>query len=323
MDINLIVWGSYSPAFNINGANLHLRFRQTVLKCHLEKVRDDPLRVFQEFSLPERSTTIFVPSHGLGDTTTCRSHISEILTLGLSAVSIDRLADNVVSLIMRMDTRKGLGFEIHADLEEVTLSFVGGDDHANERAFARITDDNGELGCCSICLDDFAVGELQLMPPYVCLIPCGHVYHENCILRWRLQSKTKRINKKQPLIKALAALARIRDLVQKDPDRAPESTKGRSDIAGAGEVKILMKLRTATSILASTCVVMVMTIRITVTMRRRRSKVAYLERMKDIGEAELLIGEENQGGISQIFHFCVSRANHCGFEWALDSNELR
>lgn len=97
-------------------------------------------------------------------------------------------------------------------------------------------------------------------------------------------------------------------------ERVRESTRGRSEIAGAREVKILMKLRTATSILASTCVVMMMRIRITVTMGMRRSKVAYLERRKDIGVAELLIGEETHGGISQIFHFYDSRANICGFE---------
>lgn len=43
-----------------------------------------------------------------------------------------------------------------------------------------------ELGCCSVCLEDFTVGG----PAIVRLIPCRHVYHQSCIVGWLRHRKT-------------------------------------------------------------------------------------------------------------------------------------
>ena len=41
-----------------------------------------------------------------------------------------------------------------------------------------ITDENDEAACCAICLEEFELGEK------VRVLPCGHKFHEDCLIPW-------------------------------------------------------------------------------------------------------------------------------------------
>ncbi len=104
--------------------------------------------------------------------------------LGLEGLSYEQL----LAMFGDGSTMKGMSEEDVAKLKAVTFEGVGGDKKAaattdeqqQEGAAAAGTnnrDESNEL-TCSICLDEFVVGD-QLVA-----LPCKHRFHKECIARW-------------------------------------------------------------------------------------------------------------------------------------------
>ncbi|PIA15900.1 hypothetical protein COEREDRAFT_81623 [Coemansia reversa NRRL 1564] len=47
------------------------------------------------------------------------------------------------------------------------------------------TASTGRVPTCVVCLEEYMVKEA------VCVLPCGHIFHDTCILQWLLRSKPK------------------------------------------------------------------------------------------------------------------------------------
>ncbi|KAM1197312.1 hypothetical protein ACFX2I_008920 [Malus domestica] len=174
--------------------------------------------VLDEFPLgPDRYATLrFAPRQLVHSE--LHAHLRSLSSsLSLDPSIYEALAPYIKSMALKLANRNGsLGFIIVAQLELLSIDYVDDlfDDLSDSMGLLAIGSSNGgltsssfslyfvveklgaerifergdgDLGTCSICLEELSDGKVSEL----IRMPCSHVYHPSCILRWfNMEKKT-------------------------------------------------------------------------------------------------------------------------------------